>query len=237
MKFGSLFSGIGGLDLGLERAGLTCAWQVEINDYCRQVLAKHWPAVTRYGDVSEIEWADVESVEVVCGGFPCQPVSRSGLRQAQDDERWLWPEFFRCVRHLRPRYVIVENVPGLLDRGLTDVLSDLASIGYDAEWDCLPAAAFGLAHIRFRLFLVAYPAGTVESEHLLPQSEWVSVESGGSRWRDRATYYDRVPEPEVDRVAHGVPLGVVRPQNAALGNAVCPPVPELIGQRLIERCA
>ena len=159
MRFGSLFSGIGGFDLGFERAGMECAWQVESDPFCRRVLTKHWPAVSRYGDIREINWREVESVDVVCGGFPCQPVSLAGKRLAQDDERWLWPEFARCLRALRPRYAVVENVPGLLVRGFGDVLGDLAALGYDAEWELLPAAAFGAPHLRFRVFVVAYSSG------------------------------------------------------------------------------
>src|SRR5437588_4892053 len=157
---GSLFSGIGGLDLGLGRAGMSVAWQVENDPFCAAVLEKHWPGVKRYGDIREIRWEEVESVDLVCGGFPCQPVSLAGRRLGTTDDRWLWPEFARCVRTVRPRYVLVENVPGLLVRGMGDVLGDLAACGYDAEWDCLPAAAVGAPHLRYRVFIVAYPAGT-----------------------------------------------------------------------------
>jgi DNA (cytosine-5)-methyltransferase 1 len=173
MRFGSLFSGIGGLDLGLERAGMECAWQVEINEWCRRVLARHWPDVPRWDDAatfppdaeSDLRRApwddgrlapDGQGVDLVCGGFPCQPVSLAGKRRGQDDERWLWPEFARIVRVLRPRYILVENVPGLLARGMGDVLGDLAASGYDTEWDCIPAAAVGAPHLRYRVFIVAY---------------------------------------------------------------------------------
>lgn len=174
MKFGSLFTGIGGMDLGLERAGLTCAWQVEIDDFCQRVLAKHWPEVRRFGDITQLSGYELEPVDLICGGFPCQPVSVAGQRQAQDDERWLWPEFHRIVRLLRPNAVLVENVPGLLDpvrveddegtpigwfpAPIEEVLGDLAESGYDAEWDCIPAAAVGAPHIRDRVWILAYPA-------------------------------------------------------------------------------
>src|SRR6266576_2094213 len=100
--FGSLFAGIGGLDLGLERAGWTCRWQVEINPFCRRILAQHWPTVERYGDIRTLDLERVERVDLICGGFPCQPVSVAGKRLAQADARWLWPEFSRVVRALRP---------------------------------------------------------------------------------------------------------------------------------------
>ena len=154
--FGSLFAGIGGLDLGLERAGWECRWQVEIDEFCRQVLAKHWPDVPRYADVRECGEHNLKPVDLICGGFPCQPVSVAGKRLAQRDERWLWPEFARVVREVRPRYVLVENVPGLLAHGMGDVLRDLAAIGYDAEWESIPAAAAGAPHLRYRVFIVAH---------------------------------------------------------------------------------
>jgi DNA (cytosine-5)-methyltransferase 1 len=158
LTVGSLFSGIGGFDLGLERAGMTVVWQVENEPYCNKVLAKHWPHVTRYGDIKEIDWSEVERPDLICGGFPCQPVSLAGKRLAQEDERWLWPEVDRCIRALRPRYALLENVPGLLSAGMSDVLGDLAACGYDAEWDCIPAAAVGAPHLRYRVWIVAYPS-------------------------------------------------------------------------------
>ena len=134
LTVGSLFSGIGGFDLGLERAGMRVVWQVENDAYCRKVLAKHWPDVPCYEDIHDCGAHNLEEVDVICGGFPCQPVSVAGKQLAQDDERWLWPEFARLVGELRPRHVFVENVPGILVRGLGDVLGDLAALGYDAEW-------------------------------------------------------------------------------------------------------
>jgi len=156
VRFGSLFAGIGGLDLGLERAGMECAWQVEVDDYCRRVLTKHWPDVPKYGDIRELNLDRLERVDLVAGGFPCQPVSVAGRRKAQEDDRWLWPEFALVLRGLRPRYALLENVPGLLTAGFGDVLADLASLGYDADWDCVPAAAVGAPHLRWRIFVIAH---------------------------------------------------------------------------------
>lgn len=157
LTFGSLFAGIGGMDLGLERAGMTCKWQVEIDGYCRQVLAKHWPDVKRYEDVRTVGAHNLEPVDLICGGFPCQDVSVAGKRAGLDGERsGLWFEFARIIRELRPRYALVENVPGLLADGMGRVLGELAEIGYDAEWDCIPAAAVGAPHLRDRVFIVAH---------------------------------------------------------------------------------
>lgn len=160
MTFGSLFAGIGGFDLGFERAGLRCVWQVEIDPYCRRVLEKHWPHVPRWDDVRTFTGDGYERPDVICGGFPCQDISNAGKRAGIEGERsGLWAEYARIIRLLRPRFVVVENVSALLVRGLGRVLGDLAACGYDAEWDCIPAAAVGAPHIRDRVFVVAYPAG------------------------------------------------------------------------------
>lgn len=158
--FGSLFAGIGGMDLGLERAGWECRWQVEWDDFCQRILAKHWPDVRRYGDITQLTGYELEPVDLVCGGFPCQPVSKAGKQKAQADARWLWPEYARLLRVLRPPLALLENVPGLLNvnRGTAfgEVAGDLAEIGYDLEWECIPAAAVGAPHLRDRFFGVAY---------------------------------------------------------------------------------
>jgi DNA (cytosine-5)-methyltransferase 1 len=163
--FGSLFAGIGGIDLGLERAGWECRWQVEWDEFCQHVLAHHWPDVPRYGDISAVDWAGVEPVDLLAGGFPCQPFSFAGKQQRMADDRWLWPEFARAVRELRPRYVLVENVPGLLVGGGMDaVLGELAELGYDAEWESIPASAVGAPHLRYRVWVVAYASGSRRRE-------------------------------------------------------------------------
>ena len=164
MTVGSLFAGIGGFDLGFERAGYDIRWQVDIDDYANRVLAKHWPHVRRYRDIRTIDWRDVEPVDVVCGGFPCQPHSVAGRRKASEDDRDLWPEVVRCLREVRPRWFVGENVPGLLSsedgRFFGTVLRDLAACGFDVEWDCLPASAFGAPHRRDRVWIVAHANGS-----------------------------------------------------------------------------
>ena len=153
---GSLFAGIGGIDLGLEWAGFQTQWFCEQDEYCQKILAKHWPGVPCFPDVRGID-ENAARVDVLAGGFPCQPVSTAGRRLAQDDPRWLWPEFARLICLLRPRGVLLENVPGLFTAGFGDVLGDLAESGYDAEWDCIPAAAAGAPHLRDRVFIIASP--------------------------------------------------------------------------------
>ena len=160
LTVGSLFAGIGGFDLGLERAGMQVKWQVEIDPYCLKVLEKHWPHVRRYTDIKTVDWSGVEPVDLVCGGFPCQDISVAGKRAGIDGERsGLWSEYVRCIRALRPRYIFVENVPGLLDNpAMGRVLGDLADSGYDAEWQIISARSVGAPHLRKRVWIVAYPS-------------------------------------------------------------------------------
>lgn len=156
LTFGSLFAGIGGLDLGFERAGMQCKWQVEIDGYAQKVLAKHWPNVRRHDDVRTWPQPDTEYVDCIVGGFPCQDISYAGKGAGLQGERsGLFYEVCRIVSEMGPRFVVLENVAALLTRGLGDVLGSLASLGYDAEWDCIPAAAVGAPHIRDRLFILA----------------------------------------------------------------------------------
>lgn len=234
MKFGSLFAGIGGLDLGLERAGMECVWQVENDPYATKVLEKHWPDVRRYGDIKEINWEEVERPDLVCGGFPCQPVSIAGKQRGAADKRWLWPEFAHCLRVVRPRYVLVENVPGLLARGMGNVLGDLASLGYDAEWESLPAAAFGAPHLRYRVFVVAHN-GSQRIQGVF--SKKIPFQRRFSWCKDVRRVEDFFGRPDIPTPLFwgnrdGVPHWVDRLR--CLGNAVVPQVAEWVGRRIME---
>ncbi len=163
LTFGSLFSGIGGIDLGLERAGMQCRWQIENDEYASKVLAKHWPSTARFGDIRGV--TPLERVDLIAGGFPCQDISSAGKRAGITGERsGLWSEFYRLICELRPRYVLVENVEALVHRGLDRVLGDLATSGYDAEWTIISAASVGAPHLRERIFIVAYPASGGQQE-------------------------------------------------------------------------
>jgi DNA (cytosine-5)-methyltransferase 1 len=155
VKVGELFAGIGGIGLGLERAGHKVIWASETDEYARKVYAKRFPHVRLYGDIRELR--DLPAVDLVAGGFPCQDISIAGKGAGIKGERsGLFFELMRVVRMVRPRCVLLENVPMLLHRGMSEVLGALAESGYDAEWDCLPAAAFGAPHRRDRIFIVAY---------------------------------------------------------------------------------
>ena len=243
LTFGSLFAGIGGFDLGLERAGMRCMWQVEIDDYCSRVLAKHWPDVERHRDVRECGGHNLETVDVICGGFPCQPFSYTGREKGVADTRWLWPQFARVVTELQPKYVVVENVPGLLHHGMGLLLADLAALGYDAEWDCIPARTFGAWHNRDRAFVIAY-ADDTGSCGGGKSKQWRECEEMERREQHRGYGGDRImagtieslptwaTEPRISRVADGVPRRVDRLR--AIGNAVVPQVAEWIGQRICD---
>jgi DNA (cytosine-5)-methyltransferase 1 len=232
LTFGSLFAGIGGIDLGFERAGLQCKWQVEIDAYAQKVLAKHWPNVRRHDDVRTWPQPDTEYVDIIAGGFPCQDISYAGKGAGLAGERsGLFYEVCRIVGDMGPRIVVLENVAALLTRGLDSVLGTLASLGYDAEWHCIPAAAVGAPHIRDRIFIVAYAKGDGRKQG--------KPHSGGSRegigaWKEhRPGSGDRwwAVEPEVGRVAHGVSARVDRLRG--LGNAVVPQVAEWIGRYIV----
>lgn len=156
MRYGSLFSGAGGLDLAIEEVfGAECAWQCEYDAAASKVLAAHWPAVPNLHDVTTIDWSTVEPVDIMCGGYPCQPFSAAGQRKGTDDERHLWPYFAEAIRRVRPRYVVLENVAGHRSMGFDSVLGDLASLGYDAQWCSIRASDVGAPHRRERLFVLA----------------------------------------------------------------------------------
>ena len=123
----------GGFELGLLRSGLVheIKWQVEINDYATKVLEKNFPTVKRYRDIKDVGKHNLETVDLICGGFPCQPFSTAGKRKGKEDDRYLWPEMFRCIKEIQPSWVIGENVPGIVNMELDKALSDLEGIGYE----------------------------------------------------------------------------------------------------------
>lgn len=172
MKVGSLFTGIGGFDLGLERAGVEVAWQCEIDPHARAVLAKHWPGVPCYDDVRGITAGAVAPVDLICGGFPCQDVSVAGRRAGLAGERsGLWFEFHRVLAELKPPWVVIENVPGLLSsnggRDMGTVLGGLGDLGYRWAYGVLDAQWFGVAQRRRRVFVVGH-LGDGRAAEVLP---------------------------------------------------------------------
>lgn len=158
-KIGSLFSGIGGFELGLERAGVgRTIWQCEIDAFCRDILKHHWPDATQFENVETLNPATVEPCDVLIGGFPCQDISAAGKGKGIEGQRsGLFFEIVRIACGIRPRFIILENVPAITRRGLGRILGSLAEIGYDAEWFCISAQGVGASHLRERWFCIAWP--------------------------------------------------------------------------------
>lgn len=161
MNHGSLFSGIGGFDLAAQWMGWENVFQVEIDDYCNKVLEKNFPNVKRYGDIKEFK-GERGSVDILTGGFPCQPFSHAGKRQGEADDRYLWPEYLRVIREIQPAYVVGENVAGLISmddgKTLDGILLDLEGEGYVTEQFIIPACGVGAWHRRDRIWIIAYNA-------------------------------------------------------------------------------
>lgn len=209
----SLFSGIGGLDIAFESAGGTIKAFCENEPFCQRVLSKHWPDVPLFGDVRELRGEDVGAVDIIYGGFPCQPFSVAGDKKGRNDSRYLWPEFSRLVGELRPSWVFGENVPGILSVAADDICADLEQKGYSVGiWD-FEAASVGAPHRRERVFFVANSNCKRCQEQWVPFSEQEALSSieCNSWWS---------LEPRVGRISDGLPNRVDRLK--ALGNAVVP---------------
>jgi DNA (cytosine-5)-methyltransferase 1 len=266
----SLFAGIGGFDLGLERTGgFETVAVAELDPYASKVLARHFPAAPNVGDVTTAEYPDAD---IICAGFPCQDISFAGLGAGLAGERsGLWREVVRAIRVVRPRFTLLENVAALLGRGLDTVLGDMAEIGVDAEWHCIPASAVGAPHRRDRIWIVADARGEQHEGDCAPLSGEIAAQLSGTA-ADTETLHGAAQfgdepdgdhegpgaladagrhqaerhgsgqwppsqrdwwsvEPNVGRVAHGVPARVDRLRS--LGNAVVPQIPEAIGRAIM----
>jgi DNA (cytosine-5)-methyltransferase 1 len=276
-----LFSGIGGFSLGLERAGMRTVAFCERDEYCRAVLRKHWPDLPCFDDIHTIDadgLAGLGRIDLVCGGFPCQPFSVAGEQKGKADDRHLWPQMCRVIALARPTWVIGENVAGLIAMALDDVLADLESLGYTARTFVVPACAVGAPHRRDRLWIVATNSAVLLGESVKRDESNRDIRSpedvadtarelpygSGNKGRRRTESADssedvgdsdskgrlqpsglefeewRRPsdaswwsaEPDVGRVAHGIPRRVDRLR--CLGNAVVPQIPEIIGRAIMR---
>lgn len=226
MKILDLFSGVGGFSVGLEKAGMETVAFCEIDKKAKLVLQKHWPSVPIFEDVEKLKGEDVGTVDVICGGFPCQDLSTAGTGKGLAGARsGLWFEFQRLINEIKPKYAIIENVSVLRSRGLETVLRSLAEIGYDAQWHCISAASIGAPHQRDRVWIIAYPnvslskgrslSSRIHEEHAIVVSkDW---------WKSSSCLH---------RVDDGVPKRVDRLKQ--LGNAVVPLIPELIGRAIMK---
>lgn len=225
MRVLGLFSGIGGFELGLQRAGMTIAAMCEIDPFCRRVLATHWPEVPIYEDVRELT-ADrlardgIDRIDIICGGFPCQPISSAsrGRRLATADDRWLWPEMLRLISEVRPAWVVAENVADLQRLALGEVHADLEARGYEVGSVDIPACALDLDHIRARTWIFGH------------------ADSEGQSGRPVHEQVARLPRPRDDArgmgTAHGLPGRMDRMR--AIGNSVTPLIPEQFGRVIME---
>jgi len=238
----SLFSGIGGDDLASDWAGITTKCFAEINPFCQQVLKKHWPNIPIIGDVHDVTKTKVEEVtgikkfDIISGGFPCQPVSKAGQRKGVNDDRWLWPEMLRIIREIKPTWVVGENVDGLINMEIENVLLDLESSNYITQTFLIPACAVGAIDIRYRVFVVAYSGSDISSLRFLDRygnqaARWNNNTQVGGEDRF-VTQVASIPnrgilesawefhKPRLVRVNHGVSTTLDRIR--ALGNAVKP---------------
>lgn len=251
IKIGSLFAGIGGFELGIERAipNAKTAWQVEQDPFCQKVLAKHWPDAKIYNDVCTVGAHNLEAVHIICGGFPCQDISVAGDMKGviKDETRsGLWWEMHRIISELRPRIAILENVANVLTLGGSDVVGSLAKIGYDCEWTIISADMFGAPHKRRRWFCVAYTNGQrlENNEHcthafnkklfceFVGKSRIIGNEQRTNYTKNN--YWQKNPHPAPVR---GMDDGISRPMDAhrikALGNAIVPQCSEWVGQQIL----
>lgn len=242
MRVLDLFSGIGGMSLGLERAGMQTVAFCEIEEFPRRVLAKHWPEVPCYDDVRTLTAEQVGEIDAICGGFPCQDASianTTGKNRAgiNGERTGLWREIDRLAAALRPEFILLENVPGLLSSGVGRVLGDLAEIGYDAEWRVIPAFSAGLPHRRERLWIVAYPCGSGLSRPVGGQSILESAEASLPLIGNEASGAWRSLDARIGglRGRDGVRVGMDRPRIKACGNAVASQIPEAIGKAVVAR--
>lgn len=226
MKHIGLFEGIGGFSLAARWMGWeTVAW-CEWNPFCQQVLKKHFPEAIGHGDITKTDFTPyANTIDILTGGFPCQPFSRAGSRKGKDDDRYLWPEMFRAIKEIKPPFIVGENVAGLIELALENVLSDLENEGYAIETFIIPACAIGAAHRRDRVWIIAY---NERYYHRWPdcngRGKWEQEEIISNVWRRRQGDGKWQIEPNICRKADGVPGKLDTSRLRALGNAVQPQV-------------
>jgi len=237
-----LFSGIGGFSLGLERAGMETIAFCEIDPFCRQVLAKHWPEIPIYEDVRLIDGKQYRgSVDVVCGGFPCQDVSAAGEKKGFGGERTsLYTEMLRIISESLPDFAVFENVTGLLSgdngRWFAKFLYDLAEIGYDAEWHCISASYIGGPHHRDRVWIIAYPKREGLQRCIFEGKDiCIDERSSFTKFSDRGLYvgFPWAGSNELISLGDGVSKTLARRAVKQYGNAVVPQIPEMIGRAIM----
>jgi len=235
MKFGSLFTGVGGFDLGFERAGMKCEWQVEFDKNCQNILRKHWSETELFDDVRTVGKHNLKPVDVICGGFPCQDVSIAGKRKGLAGERsGLWSEFARIIDELEPDWVVIENVPGLLSshrgRDFATVIRWLAERGYGVAWRILDSQYFGVAQRRRRVFIVG-SFGNGNASEILFEREGVrwNTEKGRKTGEDIAYSIRANPSHSCDKGDGGINQTLVMSSGQANAEILSERSPSLTG--------
>jgi len=226
MKHYALFNGIGGFQIAAHELGWKNVASVEISDYCNSITKKHFPECKQYGDIKTTDFKEYNGkVKIITGGFPCQDISAANFKSVGivGERSGLWEHYDRAIYEIRPEWVVIENSPNLLKKGFEKVLFDLSEIGYNAEWECFTAEAFGLPHERERLYVIAYPNGIGQQ--------------GSRNIIQNTCNYQASREWETNRVINAIQRKTLPPlcesnygfstQLAlhALGNAVCPIIP------------
>ena len=260
LKIGSAFSGIGGFELGIERAlgeRAETVWQIEKNEYCRQVLKKHWPKSKIYEDITTIDINNLQKVDILLGGFPCQDVSqcRKVNRGINGERTSLYRYLLQITCEIRPRVVVMENVVGLIRNGLDRVLGDFSEIGYCSEWRTLRASDFGASHRRERIFIVCYKntdsnrfrletSAPLFGRHIFKgETKTGSRIAGLSRTeihRREQTILRRVQKIKTPsksglcRRSNGISGRMDKNRLMALGNAIVPACSQYVGECLLE---
>ena len=255
IKLGSLFSGIGGFEIGLMNSipALEVSWQVEQDLFCQRVLKKHFPNSQMFNDVCNVGKDNLEPVDIICAGFPCQDVSIAGKGKGINEGKKssLWWEVFRITCELRPRILILENTPGLFARGFSEVVGSLSTIGYDSEWSVISAGSQGALHQRDRVFIVCYTdqfnryASNTNSEQCKEQPMHTftmeknqrfqiikSRNSQKTRIHKRNYWSENKAESPFCSVDDGIPDRLAKLKS--LGNAIVPQCAEYVGRCIVE---
>jgi DNA (cytosine-5)-methyltransferase 1 len=247
LKVLDLFSGIGGFSLGLEMAGMETVAFCEISEDSRDVLHKHWPEVVKHADIRELDGAAYAGVDVVCGGFPCQPYSSINIRgkKGEQHDGFLWPEMRRVISEAKPTWVIGENVARFAAVGLERVQDDLERLGYESIPFIIPACAIGSPQIRDRVWIVAHSESQRVARTLAASNGeaganetggrqqnrrpiWIDATGADSRWSGQWT-----PYPGVCRVVAGLPSRMDKTRLKQLGNTILPQIPHVIGRAIM----
>lgn len=232
MNVGSLFSGIGGIDIGFQRQGFTTGWFVENEPYAISVLRKNFPGIPVLGDIATIDFGKLPRVDIIVGGFPCQDasVARSNGKGIEGSQTGLWRYFKEAIRTIRPQFALIENVPNLINRGFERVLCDLAQIGYNAQWQTVRAGSLGYPHNRERLFILAYTDGNWFERILEESLKTQVIKSIRVPQETLEAWYDQLLEPPLLGAGHGFPRRVDRIRTT--GNAVVPDVAEIFAPEI-----